>query len=41
MTILPEPVRNAWHLVALSRSVSRKRPLGVLVAGMPVARARL
>lgn len=36
MTDFPEPVRNAWHLVALSASVSRRKPLGILVAGTPV-----
>lgn len=37
MTSLPEPVRNAWHLVALAEKVPRGKALGVMVAGTPVA----
>lgn len=36
MTNFPEPVRNGWHLVALSRSLSHGKTRGVLVAGTPV-----
>jgi len=36
MTDLPEAVRNAWHLVALSKGIKVGRRLGVTVAGMPV-----
>lgn len=37
MTSLPEPVRKAWHLVALSRNLKPGTPLGVTVVGTPVA----
>ena len=36
MTDLPEAVKQAWHLVALSSAVPAGKRLGVKVAGMPV-----
>ena len=36
MTPLPENVRQAWHLAALSRSVKRGRLLALTLAGTPI-----
>lgn len=37
MSDLPPAVRDAWHLVALSKAVPLGRTVGVTVAGMPLA----